>query len=73
VDGLLYFTTPKVNAVALDAGTPVWVFESAKHNEGAVVPRTQSRLVYWENAHGEKRRIFNFVKDRVYGSTPEGA
>src|SRR5678816_4456429 len=31
VDGLLYFTTPRVNAVALDAltGEEVWVFEPA--------------------------------------------
>jgi quinoprotein glucose dehydrogenase len=69
IDGLLYFTTPKVNAVALDAstGTEVWVFESAKHNPGNRVFRGRNRgLVYWEDARGEKRRIFNFVKDRVY-------
>jgi len=69
VDGLLYFTTAKVNAVALDAATgkQVWVFESAKYNAGQRVFRGRNRgLVYWEDARGEKRRIFNFVKDRVY-------
>lgn len=69
VEGLLYFTTPKVNAVALDAATgrQVWVFESARHNPGNRVFRGRNRgVVYWEDARREKRRIFNFVKDRVY-------
>jgi glucose dehydrogenase len=69
VDGLLYFTTPKVNAVALDAATgrEVWVFESARYNPGHRVFRGRNRgVVYWEDARGDKRRIFNFVKDRVY-------
>jgi len=36
VDGLLYFTTPRVNAVALNAATgkEVWVFEPSRHNRG---------------------------------------
>ncbi|MBM3837575.1 MAG: pyrroloquinoline quinone-dependent dehydrogenase [Verrucomicrobia bacterium] len=69
IDGLLYFTTPKVNAVALDAATgkEVWIFESARYNAGNRVFRGRNRgVVYWEDARREKRRIFNFVKDRVY-------
>ncbi|HUF61553.1 MAG TPA: pyrroloquinoline quinone-dependent dehydrogenase [Verrucomicrobiales bacterium] len=69
VDGLLYFTTPRVNAVALDAGSgeEVWVFESAAHHPDREEFRGRSRgLVYWEDESGERRRIFNFVKDRVY-------
>ena len=70
VDGLMYFTTPKVNAVALDAATgeEIWVFESAKYNKDNREFRGRNRgLVYWEDAQGKKQRIFNFVKDRVYG------
>ncbi len=69
VDGLLYFTTPKVNAVAVDAATgkQAWVFESAQYAPGNRIFRGRNRgLVYWEDARGEKRRIFNFVKDRIY-------
>ncbi len=69
VDGLLYFTTPRVNAVALDAasGKEVWVFESAAHHPRREEFRGRNRgLVYWENESGGQRRIFNFVKDRVY-------
>ncbi|HVR36017.1 MAG TPA: PQQ-binding-like beta-propeller repeat protein, partial [Methylomirabilota bacterium] len=69
VDGLLYFTTPRVNAVALDAATgrEVWVFESARYNENRREFRGRNRgLVYWEDADGGKGRIFNFVNDRVY-------
>ncbi len=69
VDGLLYFTTPKIHAVALNAATgqPVWVFDPAKYSPGHRVFRGRNRgLVYWEDARGGHRRIFNFVKDRVY-------
>ena len=69
VGGRLYFTTPRVNAVALDAetGKEVWVFEPAKYNPAGRNFRGRNRgLVYWEDARREKKRIFNFVKDRVY-------
>ena len=69
VDGLLYFTTPKINVVALDAGTgeEVWVFEPSRHNKGKRVFRGRNRgVVYWEDEDGEHGRIFDFVNDRVY-------
>lgn len=69
IDGLLYFTTPQVKAIALDAATgeEVWVFDPAKYAPGGRVFRGRNRgLVYWEDARGEKGRILNFVKDRVY-------
>ena len=69
VDGLLYFTTPRVNAVALNAATgeEVWVFESSKYEKNNREFRGRNRgVVYWEDVNGKSRRIFNFVKDRVY-------
>ena len=69
VEGLLYFTTPKLHAVALDAATgeEVWVFDPAKYNEDHKDFRGRSRgVTYWEDANGKNQRIFNFVKDRVY-------
>jgi quinoprotein glucose dehydrogenase len=68
VDGLMYFTTPRLDAIALDAttGDQVWKFESAQYNEGKKVFRGRSRgVTYWEGAEG--KRIFHFVNDRVYG------
>lgn len=67
VEGLMYFTTPKLNAVALDAttGEEVWVFESSIYNEENKVFRGRSRgVTYWEGAEG--KRIFHFVNNRVY-------
>lgn len=69
VEGLMYFTTPKLNAVALNAATgeEVWVFDPAKYSEDGKDFRGRSRgVTYWEDANGENGRIFNFVKDRVY-------
>ena len=69
VDGLLYFTTPKVNAVAIDAATgkEVWVFEHAMYDEDDRDFRGRNRgVTYWEDPEGRHARIFNFVKDRVY-------
>ena len=36
VEGLMYFTTPRVDAIAINAvtGQEVWRFESAQHNAG---------------------------------------
>ncbi|WP_162055582.1 family 16 glycoside hydrolase [Pontibacter pamirensis] len=69
VDGLMYFTTPKLNAVALNAvtGEEVWVFESGKYNAEEKGFRGRSRgVTYWEDTKGKNQRIYNFVKDRVY-------
>jgi len=45
VDGLLYFTTPTINVVALDAATgkEVWVFEPALYTEDQKVFRGRNR------------------------------
>src|SRR5262249_7512843 len=66
IDGLLYFTTPRVNVVALDAATgqEVWVFEAARHDPQKQVFHGRNRgLVYWQDGAGGKRRIFDFVRD----------
>ncbi len=67
IDGLMYFTTPKLDAVALHAGTgeEAWVFESSKYNEENRIFRGRSRgVTYWEGEEG--KRIFHFVNNRVY-------
>lgn len=69
VDGLMYFTTPRLNAVALDAATgdEVWVFEPSRYHKDNQEFRGRSRgVTYWEDAEGKNGRIFNFVRDRVY-------
>jgi quinoprotein glucose dehydrogenase len=67
IDGLMYFTTSTLRAVALDAGTgeEVWVFKAEEHNDKNTLFRGRSRgIVYWES--GDDKRIFHSVKDRVY-------
>jgi len=67
VDGLMYFTTPRLDAIALDAvtGKEVWKFVSSEHESGKKVFRGRSRgVTYWEGDAG--KRIFHFVNNRVY-------
>jgi quinoprotein glucose dehydrogenase len=67
VDGLLYFTTPTLDVVALDAATgrEVWRFVSARHFEDGKVRRGRNRgVVYWRD--GDAGRIFHFAHDRIY-------
>jgi quinoprotein glucose dehydrogenase len=67
IDGVMYFSTPALNAVALDAvtGEEKWVFESWKHNKDQKVLRGRNRgVTYWEGEEGQ--RIFLFVRDRIY-------
>ena len=51
IDGLVYVSTPSLNAAALDAvtGEEVWFFDASKHNEKQQVLQGRNRgLVYWE-------------------------
>ena len=67
VEGLMYFTTPRLDAIALDAvtGKEVWRFVSADHEPGKKIFRGRSRgVTYWEGDAG--KRIFHFVNNRVY-------
>ncbi len=67
VDGLMYFTTPTLRAVAVSPGTgeEVWVFRPEDHHPEGKVFRGRSRgIVYWES--GDDKRLFHGVKDRIY-------
>ena len=69
IDGLMYFTTSSLQAVALDAGTgeEVWKFVAEEHHPEKRVFRGRNRgLVYWESDDRSDRRIFHAVKDRMY-------
>lgn len=68
VDGLVYVSTPSLNAAAIDAktGKAVWFFDSSQHNEGQRRLQGRNRgVVYWEG-EGAEPRIFVFVRHRVY-------
>lgn len=68
IDGLLYFTTPQINVVALNAasGEEAWVFETAKHRSGGEFRGRNRGVVYWDEGNNANGRVFNFVKDRVF-------
>lgn len=68
VDGMMYITTPALNAVALDprTGRQVWRFDPARFNDGAVIRLRNRGLTYWKGAPNVPARIFHFVKDRAY-------
>lgn len=72
VNGTLYFSTFSLNAVALDAvtGEEKWFFKSSDYNEGNRDLKGRTRgVVYWEE--GGDKRIFHFVKNRVYALNAE--
>ncbi|MBT5927120.1 MAG: hypothetical protein HOH33_10920, partial [Verrucomicrobia bacterium] len=63
VDGMVYVSTPSLNAVAMDAetGKQLWFFDSSKYNPGGRRIQGRNRgVVYWEGAGGA--RIFVFVR-----------
>lgn len=67
VNGLMYFTTPRLDAIALDAvtGKEMWRFVASDHDPGKKVFRGRSRgVTYWEGAEG--KRIFHYVNNRLY-------
>lgn len=67
VNGLMYFTTPRLDAIALNAvtGEEVWRFVSSEHENDRKVFRGRSRgVTYWEGPEG--KRIFHFVNNRLY-------
>ena len=72
VGGVLYFSTFSLNAVALNAATgkEKWFFKSSDYNEGNRDLKGRTRgVVYWED--GDDKRIFHFVKNRVYALNAE--
>jgi quinoprotein glucose dehydrogenase len=69
VHGRMYFTTPRIHVVALDAATgrELWVFDPAPHRRDRREFRGRNRgVVYWEDSGGQNARIFNFVRDEVF-------
>ena len=67
VKGLMYFTTPRLDAIALNAvtGEEVRRFVASDHGPGGKVFRGRSRgVTYWEGPEG--KRIFHYVNNRLY-------
>ncbi len=67
IEGIIYFTTPRLDAIALNAvtGEEVWKFESVKYSTDNKVFRGRTRgVTYWEGAEG--KRIFHFVNNKAY-------
>lgn len=66
VEGLLYLSSPAMHAVAVDAATgrEAWRFDPAPHNHGTVIRLRNRGLTYWAGPAG--KRVFHYVKDRVY-------
>ena len=66
VNGVLYATTPKLRAIALDAATGKlrWSFDP---NGGGRASRQRNRgVTYWDDGAGKDGRIFFASLDRLY-------
>ena len=68
VDGLLYYCTPRMQTVAVNAGTgrKVWEFDPAPFDSRPLTQGRSRGVHFWQDDQGRNRRIFSFVKDRVY-------
>tara|TARA_B110000305_G_scaffold242111_1_gene320004 strand:- start:1891 stop:2526 length:636 start_codon:yes stop_codon:yes gene_type:complete len=69
VDGRMFFTSPSLKAIALDAATgeELWVFEPESFPGAPQSGAGRNRgVTYWQSDDGEDQRIFHFVKGRVY-------
>ena len=67
IDGMLYFTAPNLDVIALDAvnGSEIWRFVAADHHESREETSGRNRgVAYWQDESGG--RIFSFVKNRIY-------
>ena len=73
VGGRLYFVTPRMQTVALDAATgrELWRFDPSAHDPRNQAFRGRSRgVIFWADEAGRHGRIFSFVMDRVYALDP---
>jgi len=67
VDDLLYFTSPTLDVIAINAktGEEVWRFIAANyHKDGEETSGRNRGVAYWTD--GADGRIFAFVKNRIY-------
>ena len=73
IDGLLYFNTPQMNTIALNAvtGEEVWRFNPSEYNDGEVVRSRSRGVIFWEDENDNNQRIFSSVRDRVYALDAE--
>ena len=74
IDGLMYFADPSMNLVALDAATgkEAWLFDPREYYDSTI---TKGQLLkaqtYWEDANGNNKRIFHYVRDIVFAVDPQ--
>jgi quinoprotein glucose dehydrogenase len=69
IAGRMFFTSPGLKAIALDAATgeELWVFDPATFPGAPKTGAGRNRgVTYWQSDDGEDQRIFHFVKGRVY-------
>lgn len=69
VEGHMFFTSPSLKAIALDAATgkELWVFNPEALPGAPKSGTGRNRgVTYWSSDDGTDQRIFHFVKNRVY-------
>lgn len=69
VDGRMFFTSPGLKAIALDAatGTELWVFDPEQYPGAPNSGSGRNRgVTYWASPDDDDQRIYHFVKNRVY-------
>lgn len=75
IAGVMYFSDPELNLVALDAATgeELWLFDPSEHDSrgDSLPPGIQRAEVYWEDENGENARIFHLAKDIIWAVNPD--
>ncbi|HKY04955.1 MAG TPA: PQQ-binding-like beta-propeller repeat protein, partial [Blastocatellia bacterium] len=65
INGVLYATTPKVNAIALNAATGELIWRFDPHEGRKVIGKMRNRgITYWSD--GKEGRIFVAVREHLY-------
>ncbi|ANH81674.1 pyrrolo-quinoline quinone [Niabella ginsenosidivorans] len=72
VDGILYGTSPRLKLFALDAATgqQIWSFDPANDSQHHIEPSALNQIsrgvVYWQDEHGQGKRILYSAGSRLY-------
>lgn len=75
IEGVMYFSDPELNLVALDAetGEELWLFDPSEHHSrgDSLSSGLMRGEVYWEDEEGNNARIFHLTKDLIWAINPD--
>jgi quinoprotein glucose dehydrogenase len=75
IEGVMYFSDPELNLVALDAATgdELWLFDPSEHHSrgDSLSSGLMRGETYWEDENGNNARIFHLTQDLIWAINPD--